>query len=244
MAVVSPYLRTRQTAELALAGTGIPLVVDERLRDRELGVLDLLTARGVQARLPGRVRPPGPARQVLLPAAGRRVLGRRAAAAARPAARGARGLSRTAGCCSSPTRRPCCSCVISPRRSVRPELMEIAHATAVANCSISSWRRVDGVLRPELLQRRRAPDGGRCPAHPSGGRRCRARLIRAGHHPAAAARLAAARSAGRQEAARHRAGRGRFPLHTGRRAAGRGRPRCAPAPAACNSRSSRPRRRR
>jgi broad specificity phosphatase PhoE len=52
IAVVSPYLRTRQTAELALAGTGIPAVVDERLRDRELGVLDLLTGRGVEARLP------------------------------------------------------------------------------------------------------------------------------------------------------------------------------------------------
>jgi broad specificity phosphatase PhoE len=53
IAVVSPYLRARQTAELALAGTGIPAVVDERLRDRELGVLDLLTGRGVEARLPG-----------------------------------------------------------------------------------------------------------------------------------------------------------------------------------------------
>jgi broad specificity phosphatase PhoE len=52
LAVVSPYLRTRQTAELALAGTGIDTVVDERLRDRELGILDLLTARGVRARLP------------------------------------------------------------------------------------------------------------------------------------------------------------------------------------------------
>src|SRR4051812_26975172 len=51
-AVVSPYLRTRQTAELALAGTGIDGVLDERLRDRELGVLDLLTARGVRSRLP------------------------------------------------------------------------------------------------------------------------------------------------------------------------------------------------
>lgn len=53
VAVVSPYLRTRQTAEIALGGLGIPAVVDERLRDRELGVLDLLTARGVEARLPG-----------------------------------------------------------------------------------------------------------------------------------------------------------------------------------------------
>src|SRR3954447_14410101 len=34
VAVVSPYLRARQTAELALAGTGIGATVDERLRDR------------------------------------------------------------------------------------------------------------------------------------------------------------------------------------------------------------------
>jgi 2,3-bisphosphoglycerate-dependent phosphoglycerate mutase len=52
VAVVSPYLRARQTAELALAGTGIAEIVDERLRDRELGVLDLLTGRGVEVRLP------------------------------------------------------------------------------------------------------------------------------------------------------------------------------------------------
>ncbi len=52
VAVVSTYLRTRQTAELALDGLDIPAVRDERLRDRELGVLDLLTGRGVRARLP------------------------------------------------------------------------------------------------------------------------------------------------------------------------------------------------
>ncbi|MBD7995634.1 histidine phosphatase family protein [Arthrobacter sp. Sa2CUA1] len=45
----SPYLRARQTAELAGLA---PNRVDERLRDRELGILDLLTARGVAARYP------------------------------------------------------------------------------------------------------------------------------------------------------------------------------------------------
>lgn len=50
--VVSPYLRTRQTAELALEGLGSTPVLDERLRDRELGVLDRLTRSGVEARLP------------------------------------------------------------------------------------------------------------------------------------------------------------------------------------------------
>lgn len=49
----SPYVRACETAAYALgqehAGA---VVVDERLRDRELGVLDLLTARGVQNRFP------------------------------------------------------------------------------------------------------------------------------------------------------------------------------------------------
>ncbi|MSR97809.1 histidine phosphatase family protein [Arthrobacter sp. BL-252-APC-1A] len=49
----SPYLRARQTAELA----GLtPFRVDERLRDRELGILDMLTSRGVQARYPEEAR--------------------------------------------------------------------------------------------------------------------------------------------------------------------------------------------
>lgn len=45
----SPYLRARQTADLAGLA---PYRVDERLRDRELGILDLLTPRGVAARYP------------------------------------------------------------------------------------------------------------------------------------------------------------------------------------------------
>lgn len=50
----SSYLRARQTIALALAEAGLrmPARVDERLRDRELGVLDLLTAAGVEARFP------------------------------------------------------------------------------------------------------------------------------------------------------------------------------------------------
>ncbi|MTD14927.1 histidine phosphatase family protein [Nakamurella sp. YIM 132087] len=50
----SPYLRARQTAQLALdaTGSGLRPRVDERLRDRELGVLDLLTAVGVERRFP------------------------------------------------------------------------------------------------------------------------------------------------------------------------------------------------
>ncbi|UPO75980.1 histidine phosphatase family protein [Arthrobacter sp. Helios] len=45
----SPYLRARQTADLAGLA---PYRLDERLRDRELGILDLLTSAGVAARYP------------------------------------------------------------------------------------------------------------------------------------------------------------------------------------------------
>ncbi|MCC2308208.1 histidine phosphatase family protein [Cellulomonas chengniuliangii] len=50
----SPYARARQTARIALenAGLSLPVRVDERLRDRELGVLDALTAHGVDVRMP------------------------------------------------------------------------------------------------------------------------------------------------------------------------------------------------
>jgi 2,3-bisphosphoglycerate-dependent phosphoglycerate mutase len=50
----SPYLRARQTAQTALAELADPpaLRQDERIRDRELGVLDLLTKRGVGAQFP------------------------------------------------------------------------------------------------------------------------------------------------------------------------------------------------
>ncbi|MGN8027107.1 histidine phosphatase family protein [Microbacterium sp. 22242] len=49
---VSPYLRARQTLQIAAETDDTaptPMIVDERLRDRELGILDLLTAKGVAA---------------------------------------------------------------------------------------------------------------------------------------------------------------------------------------------------
>lgn len=48
---VSPYRRARETLEIARADDRAPVaaIVDERLRDRELGILDLLTRRGVEA---------------------------------------------------------------------------------------------------------------------------------------------------------------------------------------------------
>jgi probable phosphoglycerate mutase len=50
----SPYVRARQTAELALdaAGLDVPVVVDERLREREFGILDRLTRKGITALYP------------------------------------------------------------------------------------------------------------------------------------------------------------------------------------------------
>jgi len=50
----SPYVRALQTAVIALQEAGSTLAVrqDERLRDRELGILDLLTRTGVAARYP------------------------------------------------------------------------------------------------------------------------------------------------------------------------------------------------
>lgn len=54
--VVSPYLRTQQTADhlLAAAGwtTSVPRLTDERLRDREQGILDRLTSFGVRRHYP------------------------------------------------------------------------------------------------------------------------------------------------------------------------------------------------
>ncbi|MEY2461098.1 MAG: 2,3-bisphosphoglycerate-dependent phosphoglycerate mutase [Acidimicrobiaceae bacterium] len=55
VAVASPYVRAQQTARIALdtAGlTDLELVVDERLREREFGVLDRLTKLGIEQRFP------------------------------------------------------------------------------------------------------------------------------------------------------------------------------------------------
>jgi 2,3-bisphosphoglycerate-dependent phosphoglycerate mutase len=72
--VTSPYARARETAELAVAAAEWKLeraiVLDERLREREFGVLDRLTYLGIEQRYPEEVtartelgkfyyRPPG-----------------------------------------------------------------------------------------------------------------------------------------------------------------------------------------
>ena len=51
----SPYLRAAETARIASRGTpgnSIEVVLDERLREREFGVLDRLTRAGIEARFP------------------------------------------------------------------------------------------------------------------------------------------------------------------------------------------------
>jgi broad specificity phosphatase PhoE len=69
----SPYVRARQTADIALRAAGwdgIPVLVDERLREKEFGAFDRLTATGILQRYPEQVelrrvlgkfyyRPPG-----------------------------------------------------------------------------------------------------------------------------------------------------------------------------------------
>jgi probable phosphoglycerate mutase len=55
LVVTSTYRRAWDTARLA-APDGVAVVPDERLRDRELGVLDLLTSHGVRERWPDELR--------------------------------------------------------------------------------------------------------------------------------------------------------------------------------------------
>ena len=50
--LTSPYARAEQTAEALTAGWGSTLVLDERLREREFGILDRLTRRGIEERYP------------------------------------------------------------------------------------------------------------------------------------------------------------------------------------------------
>ncbi|BEL12668.1 histidine phosphatase family protein [Actinoplanes sichuanensis] len=150
LAVVSPYLRTRQTAEIALGDSGVPVVVDERLRDRELGVLDLLTARGVQARLPDEARrrerlgkfyyrPPGGESwaDVLL----------RLRALLREIREDHPG-GRVVLFAHEAT-------VLMVRYLIEhlseAELMDLARGVTIANCSMSTWHGDGGPLRPELF---------------------------------------------------------------------------------------------
>ena len=50
----SPYVRARQTAKLLLesAGIDVRLRIDERLREKEFGIIDRLTVHGIRAKFP------------------------------------------------------------------------------------------------------------------------------------------------------------------------------------------------
>jgi broad specificity phosphatase PhoE len=55
--LTSPYVRALETARLALEAAGIPeervaLICDERLREREFGIFDRLTNRGIREKYP------------------------------------------------------------------------------------------------------------------------------------------------------------------------------------------------
>jgi broad specificity phosphatase PhoE len=57
--LTSPYLRARGTAEIVRREarlSDVPLIVDERLREREFGVLDRLTHRGIEREFPDQAR--------------------------------------------------------------------------------------------------------------------------------------------------------------------------------------------
>jgi broad specificity phosphatase PhoE len=54
LVVASPYRRAIDTAALAMEAAGVvrPIIRDERLREREFGILDRLTRAGIEARHP------------------------------------------------------------------------------------------------------------------------------------------------------------------------------------------------
>lgn len=52
LVVCSPYRRAADTARAALADVDVELLMDERLRERDLGLLDGLTGKGIRARYP------------------------------------------------------------------------------------------------------------------------------------------------------------------------------------------------
>ncbi len=52
LVVSSPYRRAADTARTALEALGADVVLDERLRERDLGLFDGLTGKGIRARYP------------------------------------------------------------------------------------------------------------------------------------------------------------------------------------------------
>lgn len=147
-AIASPYLRALDTAHTALEASGsIPLRRDERLRDRELGVLDLLTTAGVLARHPDEAarrrrlgkfyhRPPGGESWADVALRLRGLLGEM-------------NLEHAGGRVILFSHE---ALIFLARYIIEdlsePEVMALTHSTELANCSVTSYRRhEDGDLR-------------------------------------------------------------------------------------------------
>ncbi|MDH6575596.1 histidine phosphatase family protein [Kitasatospora sp. MAP5-34] len=150
----SPYVRAAETARIALAQSsglgavpvGLPVRYDERLRDRELGVLEMLTAPAIEKEYPAEAarrrkmgelyyRPPGG--ESFLDVALR-----------------VRSLLRDLG--EEETGQPVLlvahDCTVLMIRYVldrltEPQLLELG---PVRNCSAARWRSRDGRLHPDL----------------------------------------------------------------------------------------------
>ncbi|MEV7212827.1 histidine phosphatase family protein [Kitasatospora cineracea] len=148
----SPYVRTAETARIALAQAsglgavpvGLPVRYDERLRDRELGVLEMLTKAAIERDHPAEAerrrrmgelyyRPPGGESWLDVALRVRDLLrDLREEEAGRPVLVVAH------------------DCTVLMLRHVleRPTEEELLALPPVANCSTSVWRAREGRLRP------------------------------------------------------------------------------------------------
>lgn len=149
LVISSPFLRARQTAQIATEGLEVHLRVDERLRDRDLGIFDLHTAHGIGEKFPQEAerrrhhgkfyyRPPGGESWTDVALRLRAVL--REIEQDVPAPR---------------VLMVAHDVVVSLVRYVleeldEDELMAEVARTPVANASLSSWSRGDGTWRREL----------------------------------------------------------------------------------------------
>lgn len=149
----SPYVRTAETARIALAQAsglgavpvGLPVRYDERLRDRELGVLEMLTRAAIDKEHPAEAarrrrmgelyyRPPGGESWLDVALRMRSVL---------------RDL------CEEEAGHPVLvvahDCTVLMLRHILDRLTEpqLLALEPVRNCSASMWRAADGRLRPD-----------------------------------------------------------------------------------------------
>ncbi|WP_354642270.1 histidine phosphatase family protein [Kitasatospora camelliae] len=150
----SPYVRTAETARIALAQAsglgavpvGLPVRYDERLRDRELGVLEMLTKAAIEKEHPAEAarrrkmgelyyRPPGGESWLDVALRVRSLL---------------RDLSEEEA--GRPVLVVAHDCTVLMLRAVLDRLSEaqLLALEPVANCSTSRWYARDGRLRADL----------------------------------------------------------------------------------------------